>query len=203
MIPRLVIATAIACVAVLALVGCASTGTAAPPQPTRAELMTLVSEQAGSGPDGYRAYGVSLHRFIAPTAWGATMTACVGSHGITQVDFTQANNPYWTINPPEGAAALKRALAACTLQFPETTLKPLLRTDRQWNYQYDYLSQEFVACVRSAGATVGQLVSRNEFLRDAHAFTAMRSPFALVTRIPSGLTRTALAQRCPATAPGL
>ena len=200
---RLRVLAALAC-AMLTLGGLtACAATQAPPTPTRAQLETLISEQAGAGSNGFTTYGVSFVRFVTPNRWATTMNRCVEAAGISSVDFTQANTPYWMLNPPQGRAAFERALVACTLRYPETTVRPLLRTDAQWNYQYDYLATEFLACVRSSGARVEALETRAAFLRSAHAFAAMPSPYRLITRLPAGLPRKAIEEKCPALAPGL
>ncbi|HEX4444264.1 MAG TPA: hypothetical protein VHZ81_11880 [Galbitalea sp.] len=176
----------------------------APPAPTTAELPRLVSRAEGDGPDGYSFFGVTLDRFISNEEWPTIMTECVRSHGITNVDFRLLPpGPYTYPADPQGGAALARALDACSLQYPSVSVRETLRTTAQWSYQYSYLKNDFVACIRSAGGLVSSLPSRLSYLDSVESSMAVPSPFAYVTRGPGGAPLAVLKSRCPVIAPGL
>ena len=184
------------------LAGCAEMP--APPPPTSAELPLLISRAEGNGSNGYTAYGVKLVRFISDVEWPTVMTECVRSHGITNVDFRLLPpGPYSYPADPQGGAALSRALNACSLQYPSSSIRASLRTTAQWNYQYSYLKDDFVACVRSAGWLVSGLPNRPSYVAAGESSLTLPSPLGYVTRGPGAVPLTVLRSKCPVTAPGL
>lgn len=187
--------------AVMALTGCA--GVTAPPKPSASELRSLISEAEGDGASGYNDFQVSFHRFISNSAWPAVMTSCVRTRGVTVVDFRLSNDPYWSPTAPQGVDAVKRALQACELQYPTITLETRLHTTAQWSYQYDYLVDDFVPCVRSTGAHITGLPTRDEFLAATARFDALPSPYSYVSTRRAAVPHSVLLAKCPALAPGL
>ena len=184
------------------LVGCA--GISAPAAPTAAQLPVLVSRAEGAGSTGYADYDVTLVRFISDQEWPTVMTQCVRTQGITHVDFRLLPpGPYSYPSDPQGGAALARALNACSLEYPSEAMRTTLRTTAQWSYQYSYLVDDFVACVRAAGGRVSKLPTRGRYISIAESSLVLPSPYGYVSRVPAGVPRTLLESRCPATAPGL
>lgn len=197
-----VVAAAIAVAVVGVLTGCA--GEPAPPGPSAAQLPGLVSSAEGIGPNGYSAFGVTLVRFVTVHEWPSVMTSCITAKGITGVDFARLpSGPYSYPADPQGGVALERALIACGLEYPVATLRASLHTPQQWNYEYSYLVNEFVPCVRGIGGVVANLPTRAAYLAAATQFAAEPSAYSYVTKRPSTVPRSLLTARCPATAPGL
>jgi len=95
----------------------------APSPPSAARTRQLISEASNAGTNGYAIYQVSFVQFIAPTEWAKVTTKCVKGVGITQVDFSKSHDPYWSPAPPQGIAAMNRALVMCSLQYPETYIR--------------------------------------------------------------------------------
>jgi hypothetical protein len=199
---RLATSVAVGVVVAGLLAGCA--GVPAPPGPSAGQLHSLVSRAEGLGSNGYSDFGVSVVRYISAREWQGVMTSCIRTNGITNVDFEQLTpGPYSYPAAPQGNAALERALGACSLEYPLASLRSSLRTARQWNYEYTYLVNEFVPCLRGVGALVGGLPTRAGYVAAATQSSGVPSAYRYVTRRPSAVPQSVLEARCPATAPGL
>ena len=193
---------ALAMLPVLAvLCGCAP-ASAAPWPPSARQLRSLVSEASGYGSDGYDKLGVDIIRFVRPSAWAQVMTTCVRGLGITGVDFRDAHDPYWSLHPDQGAASLSKALDACGLEYPQTSLKPFLLTDEQLRYEFAYLAGPFAEYVAHAGGNYVPPGSLSGFIAQARDFTTS-DPFASMKKPASGLSIRSLSRMCPSQAPGL
>lgn len=173
-------------------------GTAPPPPPTSAELPSLVSQVQGYGPHGYDVYDVNLIRFVPQKDWAAMLAKCLNDSGVLFV----GPGPYVYANDQQGSDAMSAAFSACSLEYPSKSILARVHTKAQWNYEYDYLDNEFTACVLAAGDLMDSLPDRKTFI--VQSMTTPRGPSGYDDVVPgrSGIPISLLKMRCPADAPG-
>jgi len=124
-----------------------------------ARVEKLAREQAAIYPDLWD--DVEFERFVALEEMPAVLEECAHDLGATTVVFG-VDGSISTTSGPIGGFEIA-VLDACSLSYPPDYQKLQIQTDAQLDYSYNYATTFLVPCIRAAGYTIGQTVTREEY----------------------------------------
>jgi hypothetical protein len=166
----------------IALSGCAASSTPLPPAPTEAEIEEIMAEEverkvttfAVSFPEVWNT--VEFERFVSSEEMPVVLDECFTGFGVDDMVTFGANGSYSV-----GTSAMGEfesvVMSACTLAYPDEFQKPLIQTDEQLEYSYNYNVAFVVPCLRAAGYAVESPPSRDEYFDLAFAGVWAWSPY--------------------------
>jgi len=176
-----VTAAATLCLAI-ALSGCAASSTPLPPGPTEAEIDAIMAEEverqvktnAVSFPEVWNA--VEFERFVSSEEMPVVLDECFTGFGVDDMVTFGADGSY-SVGTSAMGEFESTVMNACTLAYPDEYQKPLIQTDEQLEYSYNYNVAFVVPCLRAAGYAVESAPSREDYLGLAYAGVWAWSPY--------------------------
>jgi hypothetical protein len=165
---RVTAAVAAALCLAVALSGCAASSTPLPPGPTEAEIDAIMAEEverqvktnAVSFPEVWEA--VEFERFVSSEEMPVVLNECFTGFGAEGIGVFGADGSYSMGTGVMGEFE-SVVMNACTLAYPDEYQKPLVQTDEQLEYSYNYNVSFVVPCLRAAGYAVESPPSREEY----------------------------------------
>jgi hypothetical protein len=165
---RVTAAVAAALCLAAALSGCAASSTPLPPDPTEAEIDAIMAEEverqvktnAVSFPEVWEA--VEFERFVSSEEMPVVLDECFTGFGAEGIGVFSADGSYSMGTGVMGEFE-SVVMNACTLAYPDEYQKPLVQTDEQLEYSYNYNVSFVVPCLRAAGYAVESPPSREEY----------------------------------------
>jgi hypothetical protein len=179
---RVTAAVAAALCLAVALSGCAASSTPLPPGPTEAEIDAIMAEEverqvktnAVSFPEVWEA--VEFERFVSSEEMPVVLDECFTGFGAEGIGVFGADGSYSMGTGVMGEFE-SVVMNACTLAYPDEYQKPLVQTDEQLEYSYNYNVSFVVPCLRAAGYAVESPPSREEYRDLAFAGVWAWSPY--------------------------
>ena len=163
-----------------ALSGCTA-ASVPPPNPTDAEIDSIMAEyvaQYGEGravefPEVWN--NVEFERFVSVEEAPAVLDKCLRGFGADVSHFGPDGSFGVTTSSddPLGAAAVE----ACYLAFPYDYQRPLVQSDAQLKYSYNYAVTFLVPCLRAAGYALDAPPAQKEYLALAGGGLWVWSPY--------------------------
>jgi hypothetical protein len=140
-----------------------------------------------AGMNEYRRLRVNLDHFVPDSEWETIVEDCVMTH-----------TPSTALSSQEASDITE----GCELRFPPERLRHEIRSNSEWTYEYRYLNNFYVPCLRLHGVAGRALPSLAKYLAAADAFRAP-IPSSFLGRQVNGVQRSVVAAECASTAPAL
>jgi len=168
----------------LMMSGCARASTPLPPPPTDAEvtaaMVTYVDARAVEyGTDHPEVWeNVTFKRFIEASESETFIGECTREFGVATVSFDSDGNMSWSASSDDDLVST--AVNACSLMYPNESMRAQVRTDAQLEYLYNYNTVFLGPCLASGGFEPEEPPALTDFVADSRRDMFSWTPYSTI-----------------------